>query len=134
MKKPISPVNIFAILLGIFLVIEGMWGMFSRVVFGILTTNLLHVAIHLLLGVSGIYLGTRNQARKFSLYTGVLLLVVGILYFVPDAGELIIQILNVNNAVAYLNIILGIIAILLALLTPKREADTSHALHHGKHH
>ena len=133
MKKPLSCVNIFAILLGNFLVIEGMWGMFSPIVFGILTTNLLHAAIHLLLGVTGIYLGTRNQARKFSLYEGVLLLVIGIFYFVPGTDDLIITLFNVNNAVAYLNIIVGILGILLALLTSKRAVDTSHSLPHGKH-
>ena len=133
MKKPLNYVNIFAIVLGIFFIIEGMWGMFSQVVFGIFTTNLLHAFIHLLLGVTGIYLGTRNKARNFSLYVGVLLLVVGILYFVPGVNDLLIKILNVNSAVAYLNIIVGILAVLLALLTPKRAVDTSHTVYHGKH-
>ena len=133
MKKPLSAVNIFAVILGLFLVIEGFWGMFSRIVFGIFTTNLLHATIHLLLGVTGIYLGTRNKARNFSLYVGVLLFVVGILYFVPGADTLVIQLLNVNNAVAFLNIIVGILAVLFALLTPKRVVDTSHAHHPAKH-
>ena len=133
MKKPLSAVNIFAVILGLFLVIEGFWGMFSPIVFGIFTTNLLHATIHLLLGVTGIYLGTRNKARNFSLYVGVLLLAVGILYFVPAVDDLIIQLLNVNNAVAFLNIIVGILAVLLALLTPKRAVDTSRAHHPAKH-
>ena len=136
MKKPLSAVNIFAVILGLFLVIEGFWGMFSPVVFGIFTTNLLHATIHLLLGVTGIYLGTRNKARNFSLYVGLLLLVVGILHLVPVVDKLIIQLLNVNNAVAFLNIIVGIIAILLALLTPKRAVAATPTLHHAnkKHH
>ena len=133
MKKPLSAVNIFAVILGLFLVIEGFWGMFNPIVFGIFSTNLLHATIHLLLGVTGIYLGTRNKARNFSLYVGVLLFVVGILYFVPGADTLVIQLLNVNNAVAFLNIIVGILAVLFALLTPKRVVDTSHAHHPAKH-
>ena len=114
MKKPLSAVNFFALILGVFLVIEGLWGMFSDVVFGIFTTNLLHAFIHIFLGVTGIYLGSRNKARKYALLTGILLLMVGVLYFVPGADAFVIKLLNVNDAVAYLNIIVGIIAILLA--------------------
>ncbi|CAN5199601.1 hypothetical protein BH09BAC2_BH09BAC2_19470 [soil metagenome] len=120
MRKPISAVNIYAVILGIFLVIEGFWGFFSPVVFCVLTTNILHAFIHLLLGVTGIYLGLRGWARKYSLYVGILLLVVGILYFIPGADELVIKLFNVNTDVAYVNIFIGIISILFALLTPKR--------------
>lgn len=119
----------FAIILGIFLVIEGFWGLFSPVVFGLFTTNVLHAIIHLFLGVTGIYLGTRNKARNYSLYVGLLLLVVGILYFVPGASDPVIQILNVNKAVALFNIAIGICAILFAFLTPKRPVQSSHPPH-----
>lgn len=130
MKKPLSAVNLFALILGVFLVIEGLWGMFSKMVFGIFTTNLLHAFIHLFLGVTGIYLGSRNKARKYSLFVGILLLMVGVLYFVPGADAFVIKLLNVNDAVAYLNIIVGIMAILLALLTPKRLVNTHHVTKH----
>ncbi len=132
MKKSLTAVNLFAIVLGLFFIVEGGWGMVSPVVFGVFTTNFLHAIIHLLLGVTGIYLGSRNQARKFILFTGVLLTVVGVLYFVPGADELVVKLLNVNNAVAYFNIIVGILAILLALLTPKRVVNTGHEKHQGK--
>ena len=122
MKKPLSAVNVFVIVLSTFFIIEGFWGLFSRVVFGVLTTNPLHAIIHLLLGSTGLYTGLRNHARKFSLYIGVLLIVVGGLYFVPGAHEIFTDLLNVNDAVAYLNIITGVAAILFALLTPKKGA------------
>lgn len=129
MKKPLNAVNIFAIVLGIFLVIEGFWGMFSPIVFWVFTTNILHAVIHLVLGVTAIYLGSRNQARKFCIFTGILLLTVAILYFIPQADDLVIRLFNVNNAVAYLNIIVGIVAVLLALLTPKRIVPTNEKQH-----
>src|SRR4051812_10142999 len=97
--KQLSAVNIFAIVLGIFLIIEGFWGLFSEVVFGFLTTNVLHAVIHLFLGFTGLYIGLRNHARKFSLYVGLLLLIVGVLYFIPAAGNLVVDLLNVNDAV-----------------------------------
>ncbi|MDB5200878.1 MAG: hypothetical protein JWQ27_287 [Ferruginibacter sp.] len=130
MSKPLSAVNIFAVVLGIFLVIEGFWGMFDPLVFGIFSTNILHASIHLILGFTGIYTGLRNHARKFCLYVGMLLLAVGILYFIPGADALIVRFFNVNNAVAYLNIIVGILCLLFAFLTPKPAP-----LHHeGKQH
>ena len=119
-KKPLSPVNKFAIALGIFLIIEGIGGLVGSYVFWIFSTNVLHASIHLLLGFSGLYIGLRNHARKFSLYVGLLLLVVGVLYFTPATNALAIKILNVNDAVAYLNIIIGVTAILFAFLSPKK--------------
>ncbi len=130
MKHPLTAVNIFVIALGAFLVIEGFWGFFNPIVFGIFTTNILHAFIHLLLGFTGLYVGLRNHARNFSLYVGILLAVVGLMYFIPGADELIVRILNVNSAVAYFNIIVGIAAISFALLTPKRHPDHAHPLKH----
>jgi hypothetical protein len=36
------------------LLFEGIWGEFSDVVFGVLTTNRIHATIHILLGIVGI--------------------------------------------------------------------------------
>lgn len=111
----------FATLLGAFLLIEGVWGMFSPVVFGILTTNVIHATIHIALGVAGIWMGRSEMARGYLLSVGGLLLVVGILRFVPTVGGLIVSILNVNVAVAWVNIIVGAIAIAVAM-SSKEEA------------
>ncbi len=104
----------FAILVGAFLLIEGIWGLSSPVVFGVLTTNLLHAVIHIALGLIGIWVGLRTGARKFCLFLGVLLVVVGGLWFVPVAGPIITSLLNVNAAVAYLNLGVGAVALVLA--------------------
>lgn len=101
----------FAIFIGIFLLIEGIWGLFSNVVFGVLTTNTTHAAIHIVLGIVGIYSGYKNRARGFCLFLGILLLIVGILRFIPGADTIVVNLLNVNNPVAYLNIIVGIVAL-----------------------
>ncbi len=133
-KRPLTAVNIFVIILGLFFVIEGFWGFFSPVVFGIFSTNVLHAFIHLLLGFTGLYTGLRNHARKFSLFAGILLLVVGIFYFVPGADDLVIRLLNVNRAVAMLNIIIGVMGILFALLTPKRSLTIAQSHNHHVAH
>ncbi len=111
-----SATSIFAILIGVFLVMEGIWGLTSEVVFGILTTNLTHAIIHLVLGMVGIIAGWMGRARGFCIFLGILLLAVGLLRFVPGASELIVQILNVNIAVAWVNIVIGAIALIVSFV------------------
>ncbi len=106
--------DIFAILIGAFLLIEGIWGLTSDVVFSILTTNRTHAIIHIVLGLIGIATGVRRQARGFCIFLGILLLAVGVLRFVPGVGEIIVSVLNVNIPVAWLNIVVGAVALLLS--------------------
>ena len=126
MTKPLNAVNVFAVVLGIYLTVEGTLGLFNPLLFGLFSTNTLHTLIHILLGVSGIYAGLRNHARKFCYFTGFLLLVVGLLFFVPPIEPLLIKLFNLNKAVAIFNIIVGIVAILFAMLTPKRAVPGRH--------
>jgi len=104
----------FATLVGAFLLVEGIWGMFSPVVFGVLTTNVLHASIHIVLGLIGIWTGMKGGSRGFLTFLGVLLLAVGVLRFVPVAGELLASLLNVNTSVALFNIVVGIVSLVVA--------------------
>ena len=117
MNRTIS--GIFAVLIGVFLLIEGIWGEFSDVVFGVLTTNRIHATIHILLGIVGIYTGLKGGSRGFLIFLGILLAAVGILRFVPGIGELIVSILNVNPAVAYFNITVGIVSLIIAFMSAR---------------
>ncbi|MEO6076963.1 MAG: DUF4383 domain-containing protein [Dokdonella sp.] len=112
----------FAILVGAFLLIEGLWGFFSPVVFGVLTTNMLHAVIHVVLGITGVWVGLRSGARNYCLFLGVLLVAVGALWFVPGVGSIITSLLNVNAAVAYLNLVVGFVALALAFATRNQVA------------
>ena len=112
----------FATVLGAFLLIEGVWGMFSPVVFGVLTTNVVHATIHIALGIAGIWMGRSEMARGYLLSVGALLLVVGVLRFVPAVSGIVVSILNVNMAVAWLNIIVGAIALGIAMASKEDRA------------
>ena len=105
----------FATVLGAFLLIEGIWGLFSPVVFGVLTTNLLHAVIHIALGVTGLLAARSAAASKYLMFVGAILLVVGILRFVPGASDLVVSLLNVNVAVAWVNIIVGAAALIVSM-------------------
>lgn len=118
MTRTTGACGVFAIVVGCFLLVEGIWGLGSPVVFGVLATNTLHAAIHIVLGVIGIFCGLRGGARRYCLFLGILLLVVGVLWFVPGAGDLVRSLLNANQAVAVLNLVVGAVALALALQAP----------------
>ena len=109
-------------IIGAFLLVEGIWGLFSPVVFGVLTTNIVHASIHIVLGAVGLWTGLKGGSRGFCMFLGVLLIAVGILRFIPVVGDLLVSILNVNPAVAYFNIAVGIISVLVARMSSHRPA------------
>ncbi len=115
----------FAMVVGAFMLIEGIWGLFSPVVFGVLTTNLLHACIHIALGITGLALYRGTMARSYSLVVGLILLVVGALRFVPGASDLVVSLFNVNFAVAYLNIVVGLAGILAWATSRGQMASTA---------
>lgn len=98
--------------------------MFSPVVFGVLSTNKLHATIHILLGILGIYTAMRTGARTWCYGVGALIVVVGILWFVPGISEIIVSLRNVNKAVAIFNIVAGVIAIVVARMSPATSVTT----------
>jgi hypothetical protein len=117
MKQTNSLAVIYTKILSTFLLIEGIWGLFSSVVFVILTTNIAHAVIHIILGIIG--LGARRDPRVYCIFVGLLLLIVGVLRFVPGVGELIKNLLNVNKAVAYFNVIVGLLTLVMSSLAKK---------------
>jgi uncharacterized membrane protein len=116
-----SATGIFTLLTGLFLLAEGIWGLFSPVVFGVLTTNMLHAVIHILLGVCALYLGYTERAQGFCWFLGGLLLTVGVFRFLPVVGDLVVNLFNVNIEVAWLNIVVGLLALFFAGLSHRQR-------------
>lgn len=112
--KQNSLVSGFAMIVGAFLVIEGIWELFSPVVFGVLTSNALHGAVHILLGIVGILTARRGGARGFCIFLGVLLLAVDLLWFAPATNGLIVRLFNVNQPVAIVNLIVALASLAVA--------------------
>lgn len=119
MKKSLA--DRFALGIGLFLFVQGVWEFFSPVVFGVLTGNVLHGMIHIMLGVIGVLLGWAARARGFCLFLGVLLIVVGGLWFVHGPKELIVRLLNMNQPVALLNLVVGAVSLVLGLISKPRH-------------
>ncbi len=124
MKQAIQIASIYTMLLGLFLLTEGIWGLFSPVVFGVLTTNTTHAAIHIILGITGIWVGAAERPRAFCFFTGSLLLLVGIARFIPGPDEIVTNLLRVNYVVALVNMGVGVLCITMAVIT--RPTRTRH--------
>ena len=93
--------------------------------FGYLSTNVLHAAIHLLVGVIGLVAGIRQTARGYCTIVGLALILTGILYFLPYTGQHMGGLFNMNTSQGNLNLFLGVIAVLVALSggpSPKPKA------------
>ncbi len=116
-------IDILTMIVSIFLFLEGVWGLFSPVVFGIFSTNMLHAVIHLALGATGIFLSARARSREFAVFLGALLLLVGILYYIPDIGDLVVKLLNLNSSVAVFNIIVGVVLLSICLPSTLRNSN-----------
>ncbi len=99
---------------GALLIIEGVWELFSPVVFGVLTSNTLHGVIHIALGAVGLWLGWNRGGRGWAIFLGLLLIAVGLLYYIPGAHELVVRLFNLNQAVAIVNFIVGALSLLVA--------------------
>ena len=107
----------FAFLLGIVLILQGIWELVSPVVLFIFTGNMLHGIIHLVLGLLGICAAVQNRARGFCLFLGLLLLVVSGLWFLPATHGLVVRLLNINTAVTILNLTVAFLSLLVATVS-----------------
>jgi len=123
MNRSIS--SILALLISIFLITEGIWGEFIDVIFGVLTTNRIRASIHILLGLIGIITALKGGARMFLVVVGAIILLVGVLWFIPTTSSLMVDLLAVNRPVAILNTIVGIVALLVGL-SDRRERRFSY--------
>ncbi len=117
----------FVILIGLFLLLEGIWELFSPVVFGVFTSNALHGGIHIVLGVVGLFAVFRGGARGFCFFLGALLLVVDTLWLLPATHELVVRLVNVNQPVAILNLVVALMSLLVAFASRERQVDSSYS-------
>lgn len=109
-----SGTNRFSVAIGTWLLVQGVWGFFSPTVFGFLTTNHLHAAIHLVLGLTGLWTAFNDRAGSYLWCLGPLLLAVGLAYFLP-VGDRVSDVLNMNTAVAIFNLVVGTGGLLCAV-------------------
>jgi hypothetical protein len=129
-----SPAQVFALVIGLTLVVAGIAGFFYSASFstgdgiprdaviGILDVNGWHNLVHIATGVVGLALaGSYGGARGYALAVGVLYMVVAALGIAAGDGEEIFNLIPVNTEDNFLHLLLGIAGVGAGLATPARE-------------
>ena len=119
MKQPLSTALTLSIC--VFLLVEGIWGLFSPVVFGVLTTNHAHAIIHLVLGAAGLLAVWKRATKAYFGFLGSLLIVVAFLWLLPATREVPRGLLNINAAVTAVNFVVGILCLVIAFTETSRR-------------
>jgi hypothetical protein len=106
------PGTVAALFVSLFLLGEGAWGLVHPPAYGILPTNTLRAAIHLVFGVLGLLILRTGQVRGYLKIVGTIVALVGVGYFLPVIGDIIRSMLAVDRNGALINIAVGVIALL----------------------
>jgi len=109
------------LIISAFLLAEGVWGFYSPVVFGVLTTNRAHAIIHIILGLGGFIARWRGFAKGYFGFLGSLLVVIAVVWMIPATREVPRDLLNINGAVAAVNFLVGLISLVVAFTEASRR-------------
>jgi hypothetical protein len=129
-----SPAQVYALVIGLTLVVDGIAGFFYSASFatgdgsardavlGILDVNGWHNLVHIVSGAVGLFVaGSYGGARAYALGLGVVYLLVTLLGFIAGDGEEILNLIPVNTEDNFLHLLIGIAGIGAGLATPARE-------------
>lgn len=114
MSKSRRPGTVATLLLSLFLLIEGGWGLIHPPAYGFLQTNLLRAAIHLVFGILGLIILRSGQVKGYLKLVGTIVLLVGLGYFLPVIGDIVRSLLAVDKNGALIDIALGVVSLLAA--------------------
>ena len=127
-----SPAQVYALVIGLTLVVAGIIGFFYSSSFGspgdvdgvlgILDVNGWHNIVHIASGAVGLLVvGSYRGARAYALGLGVVYLLVTLLGFIAGDGEEILNLIPVNTEDNFLHLLIGIAGIAAGLATPATE-------------
>lgn len=101
----------FALVLGIVLLLVGIWGFFTDSILGIFGVNVAQSVLHVIAGIFGVYVGTKGMGSGYNSSIGWIGIVLAVLGFVPGAKDLLMSLLNINMATTYLHLVIGVVAL-----------------------
>lgn len=101
----------YALILGIVLLLVGIWGFFSMSLLGIFGVNMAQSVLHVIAGAIGIYAGTKGKGYGYNMWLGWIALVVAILGFIPGTNTLLMNWLNINMGTTVLHLAIGIVSL-----------------------
>jgi hypothetical protein len=130
-----SPAQVYALVIGLTLVVAGIAGFFYNASFstgdgterdavlGVLDVNGWHNVVHIASGAVGLLIvGSYRGARAYALGLGIVYLLVTLLGFIAGDGDEILNLIPVNTEDNVLHLLIGIAGIGAGLATPARES------------
>jgi Domain of unknown function (DUF4383) len=133
-----SPAQIFALVIGLTLVVAGIFGFFysasfatgagteREAVLGILDVNGWHNIVHIATGALGLAVaGSYGGARGYAIGLGAVYLLVALLGFVAGDGDEILNFIPVNTEDNVLHLLIGIAGVGAGLATPATVAPST---------
>jgi hypothetical protein len=135
-----SPAQLYALVIGLTLVVAGIIGFFYNASFGtgdgterdavlgILDVNGWHNIVHILTGAIGLAVaGAYAGARGYALGLGAVYLLVALLGFIAGDGEEIFNLIPVNTEDNVLHLLIGVAGVGAGLATPAQPAPSTAA-------
>lgn len=103
----------YAICAGTFLEVLGLIGFVSRPIAGVIEANLLLSVLHLVVGGLG-WLALKGFGRTYSAVMGALLLLLGILGFIPGSAGALSTVFGANAGTSALHALVGGVSLAMA--------------------
>ncbi len=132
--KERSPAQLYALVIGLTLVVAGIAGFFYSASFstgdgterdavlGILDVNGWHNLVHIASGAIGLaVMGSYGGARTYALGLGAVYLLITVLGFIAGDGEELFNIIPVNTEDNVLHLLIGLAGVGAGLATPAAE-------------
>lgn len=101
----------FALVLGIVLLIVGIWGFFDSSLLGIFGVNSPQSVLHVIAGLFGVYVGTKGEGSGYNSSIGWIGIVLAVLGFIPATADLLMNLLNVNMPTTVLHLVIGLVSL-----------------------
>lgn len=103
--------KIYAMVIGAVLVLLGLVGFVQAPVLGVFGVNTAQDVLHLAGGAVILWFAYKGSAKPTNMWTGVIALVVGVLWFIPGASDLLVSIFAINAAITYLHLAVGVVSL-----------------------
>ena len=101
----------YAMVLGTVLVLLGLVGFFNNPVLGLFGVNTAQNLLHLVGGAVIIWFSFKGANKATNMWLGIIALVVGVLGLVPGANTLLASVFNINMAITYLHLAVGVVSL-----------------------
>ena len=103
----------YSLILGIVLLIVGVWGFFTNSILGLFGVNSMHSVLHLIAAVCGIYVGLKGTGMTYTAIIGWIGIILGVLGFIPGVKDFLMNMLNVDMGITVLHLVIGIVSLIV---------------------